>query len=83
MGERKTETNEVARTDTRIEQAAHDIIVACEVIRDLTGSSRQGTPRHRQKQAALSAQFHAEGILNPEVAAGLARDINADGSRGE
>jgi len=49
--------------EVRIEQAAHDIIVACLTIEELTIGKAQGTPEHRMKMAARSAQFHAEGIL--------------------
>ena len=86
MEKRKVETNE-ALADKRIEQAAHDIVVACELVRDLCTQARRPprslkTKRHRQLKAAISAQFHAEGILSPHVAQRvpglyLAKDLSA------
>ena len=63
MEDKETKTR---TKDERIEQAAHDIIALCEMIRELTDGRRNGTKRQQQNRAALSAQFHAEGILGSD-----------------
>jgi len=63
MEDKETKTR---TTDERIEQAAHDVIALCEMIRELTDGRRHGTKYNRVNRAALSAQFHAEGILGSD-----------------
>jgi|TARA_R110000824_G_scaffold5326_8_gene24766 hypothetical protein len=62
MEDKETKTR---TTEEKVELLAHSIIAACEVIRELTDGHPNSTKHRRINRAALSAQFHAEGILTP------------------
>jgi len=50
-------------TEERIEQNAHDIIVTCDRLLELTKGSTPDTPEHHIYLNTLSAKLHAEKIL--------------------
>jgi len=49
--------------EERIEQHAHDIVIAALAIETITIGAARGTPNHRMKLAARSILFIADGIL--------------------